>query len=91
MSRSAANSRGTTAGSALADGEFTFDVHPFRFPSATGLTPKLITGRGLDSLSPRSRAPLGMFSKNTAFSSFGGKFGDSKQWLTPRGEVTGEA
>jgi len=27
------------------EGDFSYDVHPFRFPSATGLTPKLITAR----------------------------------------------
>ena len=65
---SAGPSRGTTAGSALAEGEFTYyDVHPFRFPSATGITPKLRTAQssGGAAATPRDRQPLGMFSKNT--------------------------
>jgi hypothetical protein len=78
-------SRGNTAVSALSEGEFTYDVHPFRFPSATGLTPKLVTGRSTATPRDRDREPLGMFSRNTALSTFGGRFGDSKQWLTPRG------
>ena len=79
----------TTAGSALSEGDFFYDVHPFRFPSATGITPKLITARAPGEFTPRDRQPLGLFSKNAALSSFGGKFGDSTQWLTPRGEVGG--
>ena len=83
-------SRGNTAVSALSEGEFTYDVHPFRFPSATGITPKLVTGRSTATPREREREPLGMFSKNTAISTFGGRFGDSKQWLTPRGQGGGE-
>jgi hypothetical protein len=64
-------------------------VHPFRFASATGLTPKLVTAKVSGETSPRERLPLGMFSKNAALSSFGGKFGESKHWLTPRGEIGG--
>jgi hypothetical protein len=44
-----------------------------------------VTGRSTATPRDRDREPLGMFSKNTALSSFGGRFGDSKQWLTPRG------
>ena len=62
-------------------------MHPLRFPSATGLTAKLVSARGSGQGTPRDRAPLGMFSQNVAQSSFGGKYGESKQWLTPRGEV----
>jgi hypothetical protein len=80
----------TTAGSQLSEGDFSYDVHPFRFPSATGITPKLVVGRAAGG-TPRERQPLGLFSKNTALSSFGGKFGDSTQWLTPRGEVGGKS
>lgn len=75
----------SAAASALSEGEFTYDVHPFRFPSATGLTPKLVTGRSTATPRDRDREPLGMFSKNTSISTFGGRFGHTKQWLTPRG------
>ena len=44
--RQASRGAPTTASSqALSEGDFSYDVHPFRFPSATGLTPKLITAR----------------------------------------------
>lgn len=90
-SRQVSRGAPTTAGSQqLSEGDFSYDVHPFRFPSATGLTPKLVTGRATGG-TPRDRQPLGLFSKNTALSSFGGKYGDSTQWLTPRGEVGGKS
>lgn len=88
-SRGAGAATATTASSSLTEGEFTYDVHPFRFASATGLTPKLVTAKVSGETSPRERLPLGMFSKNAALSSFGGKFGESKHWLTPRGEIGG--
>jgi len=81
-----ATGRGTTTGSQMVDGEFTYDVHPFRFPSATGITPRLVSS---GAATPQ-RAPLGMFSQNKALSSFGSKFDKSQQWLTPRGEVGGK-
>jgi hypothetical protein len=88
-SRGAGAATATTASSSLTEGEFTHDVHPFRFASATGLTPKLVTAKASGETCPRERLPLGMFSKNAALSSFGGKFGESKHWLTPRGEIGG--
>ncbi|EKX44124.1 hypothetical protein GUITHDRAFT_109908 [Guillardia theta CCMP2712] len=70
------------AGKRQAEG-FSHVVHPFKFPSATGITPALSRGRKGEQDAVRKFVvpPIHGFEN---LSSFGGKYGESKVWLTSR-------